>query len=356
MRRNTLMTGLAVVAWWTLYALVYAGQTLSTEGVGGEPSLERVLTQACSTAVVWIPITLALLACVERFPLQRGKLLPRLLLFAAFTAAVVLFRALACVALNPIAGWYGALPPFSSLLLIKTFNSVLLLWLMIGVAHAWWYARQAAERARQAEQLQARLVAARLEALSAQLDPHFLFNTLNAIAEMVHRDAVAADRMLVGLGELLRASLDRRRSQLVPLREELALLRHYLEIQLHRLGDRLQVHWDIAERVEYALVPPLLLQPLAENAIVHAIAVRSTPGSLVVRIRVEGDQLALEVEDDGGGERRRPSHGTGLANLRSRLECLYGREGELSLDRSARGGTCARVRIPLRRAAAAEAA
>ena len=91
----------------------------------------------------------------------------------------------------------------------------LLLWLMIGVAHAWWYARQAAEREHQAEQLQARLVQTRLEALSAQLDPHFLFNSLNAIAEMVHRDATAADRMLVGLGELLRASLDRRRSQFV---------------------------------------------------------------------------------------------------------------------------------------------
>ena len=357
MRPNTLMAGVAVIVWWTLYALVYAGQTMSTAGPGGDqPSMDRALTQAFATACVWIPITLALLACVSRFPLQRGKLLRRLPLFAGFTAAVIVFRASAAVLLNPMVGWFPVLPPFSALLWIKALNSTLLLWLMIGVAHAWWYARQAAEREHQAEQLQARLVEARLEALAAQLDPHFLFNSLNAIAEMVHRDATAADRMLVGLGELLRASLDRRHSQLVPLDEELALLRHYLEIQLHRLGDRLRVRWDIAPRLGDALVPPLLLQPLAENAIVHAIAARSTPGSLAVRAAVEDGRLALDVEDDGGPVSGGPSHGTGLTNLRARLECLFGADGEVTLTKSAAGGTCARVRIPLRRSGSREAA
>ena len=295
MRWNTLVTGLFVVGWWTLYAVVGAGQLMSMEGPGGEVMpLSRACSMAFASGWLWIPISLALLFCVSRFPLQREHALGRLLLFALFTAAVVVLRALSVVVLNPVIGWYRVLPAPSALLFTSALNNILLLWLMIGAAHAFWYARRTAERERDAEQLQARLVATRLEALSAQLDPHFLFNTLNSIAEMVHRDAAAADRMLVGLSGLLRASLDHRRLQLVPLDEELALLRHYLEIESHRLGDRLRVSWDIAPGLHGAMVPPLLLQPLAENAIRHAIAMRSTPGCLGVRVAATAEgRLAL---------------------------------------------------------------
>jgi sensor histidine kinase YesM len=212
------------------------------------------------------------------------------------------------------------------------------------------FGRRALQRQRQAEQLQVRLVEIRLESLSAQLNPHFLFNALNSIAEMVHRDAAAADRMLVGLGELLRSSLDHRQRSLVPLHEELRLLRHYLEIEKVRLGERLQLHWDIDERLNDALVPPLLLQPLAENAIRHAIAEKIAPGHLGVQVRSEGPWLLLEVRDDGDGKSSTaPHHGTGLANIRSRLECLFGTDYSLQLDAAPEGGTQAQLRMPLRR-------
>lgn len=356
MRRNALPVVMVVSAWWTLYALVSAAQLLGMEGPGGEVlATRRAFAMAFASAGLWIPISLLLLWCVERFPVRRGQVLRPLLAYAGLTAAVVMLRALAVAVLNPWIGWYQALPPWPSLLLASVLNNVILLWLMVGAAHAWWYARRAAERERHAERLQARLVASRLEALSAQLNPHFLFNALNSIAEMVHRDPGAADRMLVGLGDLLRASLDHHHVHEVPLGEELALLRHYLEIESHRLGDRLRVDWQVAAGLDDALVPPLLLQPLAENAIVHAIATRGTPGELAIRVGSDGDGLWLEVRDDGG-DGGSAQHGTGLANLRARLECLHGALSEVALHRNEDGGTSACVRLPLRRMPRARAA
>ena len=189
--------------WWTLYALVYAGQTDEHGGPGRRPAVDgpradagvrdgvRLDSDHAGAARLRVALSTAAREAAAAVAAVR----------AVHGGGGGVSRALSAVVLNPVVGWFRVLPPLSALLLIKALNSTLLLWLMIGVAHAWWYARQAAERERQAEQLQARLVEARLEALSAQLDPHFLFNSLNAIAEMVHRDAAAADRMLVGLGE-----------------------------------------------------------------------------------------------------------------------------------------------------------
>jgi sensor histidine kinase YesM len=161
----------------------------------------------------------------------------------------------------------------------------------------------------------------------------------------------------VGLGELLRSSLEQRDQQ-VPLAEELRLLRHYLEIEAHRLGERLRLQWELDAGLDDVLVPPLLLQPLAENAIVHAIATKTTPGHLRIGIRAQGDRLLVEVADDGAppGASVRHRGGTGLSNLRARLDCLYGSAFALEVATNARSGTTARLSLPLQRAPLAVAA
>lgn len=340
-------TLLVVSAWWTLYGLVTASQWLSMEAADGQVMAPmQAVRLALASAWLWIPLSMLLLWGVRRYPLERGRLARSLPALLAMVLLLVLLRALAVIVLNPWVGWYHAPPRPLEVLLTSLANNFLLLWLMIGAAHALLYAARARQRERQAEQLQAALVEARLQVLASQLNPHFMFNALNSIAEVVHQDPRVADRMLVALGELLRSSLERQSLPLVPLREELALLRHYLDIEGLRLGERLRVQWDVAEEAGEAPVPPLMLQPLAENAIVHALALRLSPGTLRIEARLEGERLHLAIADDGGHEAPTARHGRGLANLRARLRQLYGDGEWLRLERNRHGGTTASLRVP----------
>lgn len=186
--------------------------------------------------------------------------------------------------------------------------------------------RRYSEVTRESEQLQVRLDHAQLQALKLQLQPHFLFNTLNTITALVHTNPQAAERMVSGLSELLRFSLGSAGEQEVPLERELEVLRHYLDIQQVRFHDRLSVSFDVDEEAERAYVPNLLLQPLVENAIKHGIGPRAAAGHIAIRAHRQNGMLALEVTDDGVGE---PvdvmrHEGVGLGNSRARLRSLYG--------------------------------
>lgn len=348
MARERRILWLVVTGWWTLYGLVSAAQMMSMEGAGGEVmASQRAIVLGLASGWLWIPFSMALLWCVERYPIERGRILHGIVANAAMVLVILVLRAAAVVVLNPWIGWYRVVPDFGQVLITSVQNNVLLLWMMVGVAHAWYYARREQQRRQQAEQLQARLLATRLDVLSAQLNPHFLFNALNSIAEIVYRDARAADRMLVGLGELLRSSLEHGHSPWVPLHEELRLLRHYLDIESQRLGDRLRVDWCVEAGIDAVPVPPLLLQPLAENAVVHAISTRIRPGRLRIEARVEGSRLRLAVEDDGGNGPSSAGHGSGLANIRSRLALLYGEDHGIDIATNAIGGTTVRLDLPL---------
>ena len=212
-----------------------------------------------------------------------------------------------------------------------------------------------ARRHREAElgraQLETQLAYAQLSALRAQHQPHFLFNTLNAAVALARAgDAAGTARVLVLLGELLRQLLRSDAPQEVPLRDELTLLETYLEIQRVRLGDRLQVRWDIADDVRDALVPQLVLQPLVENALQHGIARRSRAGRLDITAARHGAQLRLTVCDDGPGVASSFSvagaAGVGLRNTRERLHRLYGERGDLGLA-TAGERTTAAIELPL---------
>jgi two-component system, LytTR family, sensor kinase len=223
--------------------------------------------------------------------------------------------------------------------------------LVLAVVHAIDYYAKYRDREVRASQLEARLAEARLAALKRQMNPHFLFNTLNSISSLMYVDPDAADAMLARLSELLRLALDADGEQEVPLARELAMLSRYLEIEKIRFENRLRVEIDIAPALLEARVPALSLQPLAENAIRHGISRLPDGGTLRVRAARKDGHLRLVVEDDGPGLAPDAGDGIGLANLRARLAELYGPEQRLELAGRPGGGTTVEVRIPWRSSA-----
>ncbi len=225
-------------------------------------------------------------------------------------------------------------------------------WVIVCLAHAVAYHRRGEERQRRAAALEASLSQARLQALQAQLQPHFLFNTLNAIATLVHKDPRAADEMITNLSELLRLALDGSAQQEVSLRRELELLDRYLEIQQVRFGARLKVERELDAAALDARVPTLILQPLVENAIKHGIEPRADTGVVGITARREGSVLRLVVRDTGGGlaapRQPRDREGIGLANTRARIEALYGSAGRVTLRNGAEGGFSVEMEMPFR--------
>ena len=203
-------------------------------------------------------------------------------------------------------------------------------------------------RALRTTALEAQLAQARLQALKAQLHPHFLFNTLNAISALMHRDVDSADRMIALLSDLLRVSLDKDDRHQVSLREELEILERYLAIERIRFRDRLRVEIDVERPCYDALVPRLILQPLVENSVIHGIALQSTAGLIAIRARRKGNRLAVSVSDDGPGLLEEPPlrEGVGLSNTRARLAELYGSDHRLALERAAVGGLEVIIEVP----------
>ncbi|HEY9229360.1 MAG TPA: histidine kinase, partial [Gemmatimonadaceae bacterium] len=224
----------------------------------------------------------------------------------------------------------------------------LLAWslLYVGIKH------QQALHAERERSLRAEALAhkARLEALRWQLNPHFLFNALNAISTLVidgrSKEAAA---MIARLGDLLRSTLEVPSEAEIPLASELELVQRYLDIEQVRLGDRLALDVSVASDAWTARVPSLLLQPIVENAVRHAIAPRAKGGRIAVSARRAGERLHLVVEDDGPGLNSNASSnggGIGLTNTRERLRYLYGDAQQFRLDRGDLGGLRVRFDLP----------
>lgn len=225
-------------------------------------------------------------------------------------------------------------------------------WGIVAVQHASSMYRKYQEQQLHASELQRQLMQSRLSALRAQLHPHFLFNTLNAIVVLVRQHkAREADEMLTNLSELLRQTLEEWEIQEVPLHKEIEFLKLYLDIEQIRFQDRLKVEMTLEPETLDSLVPCFLLQPLVENAIRHGIAKSSSAGNLTLKSRRIDSMLEIQVCDDGPGfsdtEIQR-SKGMGLKNTRARLRELYGEEQSLRLENSGRGGAIATVTISWR--------
>jgi Histidine kinase len=212
--------------------------------------------------------------------------------------------------------------------------------MIVSGAHAVLFFRRDQQRA-------ASLAQARLEVLKGQLQPHFLFNTLNVIAELVHEDPEKADAMITALSEMLRMTLDSASEQLVPLEREAGFVERYFAIMQTRLGERLQYECDIKPQARGALIPPFLLQPLVENAILHGIDPIPAGGVVTIQAWIEGDKLHVSVSDNGVGiEAPLVREGIGLANTRARLRELFGDAAQVTLTNGR--GVTVDVTMPFR--------
>jgi signal transduction histidine kinase len=225
-------------------------------------------------------------------------------------------------------------------------------WALLGLQHAGDYYQQGRMREVQAAHLETKLVEAQLLALQHQLHPHFLFNTLHAISALIHRDPDRADDMLERLSDLLRMTLRKVGVQEVPLADELDYLRVYLAIEQLHFGDRLSVMYRIDAEVVDAVVPTLILQPLAENAIRHGLEPQPGHGTLTIDAARVGNVLRIRVIDTGRGFRRphQPLKGVGLSNSHARLSRLYGSEAALSINDNPGGGSIVEIALPFQRA------
>jgi signal transduction histidine kinase len=225
----------------------------------------------------------------------------------------------------------------------------LLPWIaLLGVIAALESRRRAQLAALTEARLRAQVAEARLIALTGRLQPHFLFNTLQGISTLIHRDPQAADEMLVMLSDLLRDLLRHRDSVLIPLGEEVRHTRTYLDIARRRFSDRLTFAIDIDEALQQTAVPLFLLQPLVENALCHGVGVRASGGRVVITARRDATRLVLEVVDDGVGLASSSREGLGLRNTRERLRASYGDDHRLDVESPASGGTTVRLDLPYR--------
>jgi sensor histidine kinase YesM len=346
----TWRAGLVVFTVFTVLGLLFSSQVWVDYGYCGHPvSWRTALVVALGQWYLWALLTPALLALARRFRIERPRVMESV---AVHLAASVVCAAGVLVAQSMLARAVTGVErgPFT---LMQAHVSLLSYWAIIGVSHAVEYYVRSHERALRAAQLETQVTAAQLQALRLQLQPHFLFNTLNAIGALMRENVESADLMLTRLSDLLRATLSTADEPELPLRRELSLLEPYLEIQMARIGSRLTLKVDIDPASTDVLVPSLLLQPLVENAITHGIADRSGPGSIEIRARVDGAVLDIRVRDDGPGPATSWSGGGhGLDNLRRRLAAIHGDSAALSLTKAESGGAVSHVRLPIRRSSA----
>ena len=202
------------------------------------------------------------------------------------------------------------------------------------------------------EQQERLLLQARMEALQSQINPHFLFNTLNSVSSLVRRDPDSAREMIVKLGNILRRLL-RKGDSFVPLREEIEFLDDYLDIEVVRFGrDKLTWCKELDPASLDHLVPSMILQPLVENAIKHGFADKVDGGSIYIRSRCTDQRVVIEVEDDGvgmpaSGRERSSGTGIGMLNVTERLQVVYGDAAEISIESQPGSGTLVRLVLPI---------
>jgi two-component system, LytTR family, sensor kinase len=366
--------GAVILGAWTVVALVFAGHNYLTYAANARPvPFSHALWWSVAEWYTWALLTPLVIWLARRFRLAQPQLarnVAALVVLAAVVAALQVGLEYAAdrlmVALTGVPdisvrvwlsdGLRGRVLELAYLLPRKIGFSYITFWGVALAVHAVDYYRLYRERELRAVRLEGALAAAQLRALQAQLQPHFLFNTLNTIASLIPEDPAAAEETIESLSELLRAALRGDGAHEIALAEELELVDQYLRIQEVRFHDRLRVERRTDPDALSALVPPLLLQPLTENAIRHGIAPRPLGGVLTLTAERREGWLVLTVEDDGGGFRGvdaqrangESSDGVGLANTRARLERLYGDAARLDVGNRPGGGAYARVRLPLR--------
>jgi len=341
------------VLWTVLASLSAAGAHVYAASLGNPASWAQLLAWNLTICFVWSLLTPPVYALARRFTFDRSNWKLTLPLHIAMSIALTLIAACVIVWIEPFVTWTPeAHLPYLAHVLSRAFMDLQRYWYIVLITQAISYYGKYRERELQSSQLEAQLALAQLEVLKIQLEPHFLFNTLNSIAALARYDGEAAENMTLQLADLLRFSLDAMGVHEVPLSRELTLLQKYVDIQQMRFQDRLQVEMDIAGNTLSALVPNMILQPLVENAIRHGIGPRRGPGRVCIMSRQVFDELWLEICDDGIGLTRYdgtvPPEGVGLRNTRARLQQLYNHDHRLILEDAPGGGCVIKIHIPFR--------
>lgn len=376
---NLLLWWLGSLLLWGLITLAFAAQLVVAAGVEWMSALLIAMREWAP----WTLLTPVVAVLTARFPFERGRWPVSLAVHVLACAAVVLVAGTLSQALGADDGnWPG--PPFRrpgdgfeggprpggrmenrppggppggrrdrpvgpgrGPMLGRLRLHVPVYWIVVSVTSAVLHSRRAQERERRSLELANSLAQARLSALRMQLQPHFLFNSLNAIASLVHSDPDAADEMIANLSDFLRMTLELPDNPQVPLRQELEFLDRYLAIEQVRFGGRLQVSRDFPVETLDVPVPVLVLQPLVENAVRHGLQPRPGPGQLRISARRTGRELELMVVDDGVGMGEGMREGIGLGNCRARLRELHGDGARLDIGPAPGQGTVVTLRIPI---------
>ena len=291
------------VLWTVLAFLSAAGAHVYTASMGSPESWAQLLAWNITISSVWSLLTPPVYALARRFIFERSNWKT-----GAAAASRRQHRADLPRGVAHRAGWSRMSRgrpkphvPFLAHMFSRAFMDLQRYWYILLITQAIGYYGKYRERELESSQLEAQLAHAQLEVLKIQLEPHFLFNTLNSIAALARNDGPAAENMTLQLADLLRFSLDAMGVHEVPLSRELTILQKYIDIQQTRFQDRLQVEMDIAGNTLSALVPNMILQPLVENAIRHGIGPRRAPGMIRIMSRQVFDELWMEISDNGLG-------------------------------------------------------
>ncbi len=350
---------LLIFGCWMFVALFFTSQTVVQSHIYNQPvRFFRAASWQFSSCFVWFLLTPAILWFDRHFRLEHGKWKRNLPAHLLFGVVIALIQQLADAFVLPTLGYYPGFEftsyfhAYKTLLLVNFHLALFFYWAILGVSYAIDYYQKYRERELRASQLETRLAQARLQVLKMQLHPHFLFNTLNAISELVYKDPESAEQMITNLSDLLRLSLENVGVQEVSLKQELDFLNKYVEIEQMRFHDRLRLAMEIEPDTLDACVPNMILQPLVENAIRHGIGMRSSGGRIEIGADRENGMLHLFVRDDGrgllNGQHEALKEGVGLANTRARLAQLYGSAHRFDLLDSPGGGLKVDFTIPFK--------
>lgn len=350
----------AFAGYWLAFGLLFTGtHFMRLRLAGKEASVPLSMAVAFSDTFFAAALCLGAFAIAWHLPLEGDRRRRNRNLAIAALLAPIATTAVQWMMTTVASAIVGVpVPPLHILIALTSPMQLLLFTCYLGAGYAIHYFLHFRENSLAAVRLESQLTRAelqltqtQLQVLKMQLDPHFLFNTFNAITTLMYRDVGAADEMLTRLSDLLRLTLSRSGDQEVTLREELDFLRVYLEIQQTRFGDRLRVEWQVQTGIEDACVPHLILQPIVENAIQHGVSRVPGPGCVWITARREAESLVLRVRDSGPGFaddwEPRPG-GVGLSATHARLEQMYNDQQCLELQNAEEGGAVVTVTLPFR--------
>lgn len=318
-------------------------------------SLVQWLLDSAGEWYAWGIFTPMIFFLAERFPVNRSPRMKNILLLLVFGAVIVSVHGLLKIA----SSYWVFSEPITTATMVRgmgsyySWNSPISMLIYIGIiagATAYLTQIQLRENQLKASQLEAQFAKAQLDTLQRQLEPHFLFNTLNSVSVLTQKGEIAqANRTLTDLSDLLRYVLQHQQTQKIPLHDELELVRRYVAIEQIRFGSRLHISIDAPNDLLPCLVPSFLLQLLVENAIKHGVAEKIGDGNVSVHIRREDRSLHMRVEDNGNGLKanEKGRQGVGIANARKRLALLYGTRYSFEIRDRESGGVAAELAIPI---------